>query len=117
MKSRYLEMSNTSVCLGKPDAPTGVQVGDDASGANELKFMWTAFTAHYCDADFPVRYRLQCTGGGSTPVNVIVSAPSTEHVVPESSFQSAVHYGCSVTAENAIGYSSPSNPFLLMGRY
>ena len=120
VSARYMYMYlqiDRKLFLGEPDAPTAVQVSEGASEANELKFTWTA-PIHYCDNDFPVTsYRLMCRGGGSTSVNVIVSAPSTERVVPESSFQSAVHYGCSVIVENAIGNSSQSNPFLLMGDY
>ena len=110
------EMSHRSVCLGEPDVPTDVKVGDGALGADELKFTWMA-PVHSCDADFPViRYRLLCRGGGgSTPVDVIVSAPSSERVVSESSFRSSIHYNCSVSAENTIGHSSWSNPFLLRG--
>ena len=110
-------MSYRSACLGEPDAPTGVLVGDGALGAGELKFAWMA-PVHNCDTDFPViRYRLLCRGGGSTRVDVIISAPSTEQSVPESSFHSSIHYNCSVSAENTIGNSSQSNPFLLMGEY
>ena len=110
------EMSYRSACLGEPDSPTGVQVGDGALGADELNFTWKTLV-HDC-TDFPViRYRLLCRGGGSTPVNMIVSAPSTKQSVPESSFHSSIHYNCSVSAENTIGNSSQSNPFLLRGEY
>ena len=103
------------VCLGEPDAPTNVQVGDGASGANELKFTWTA-PDHQCDTDFPViRYRFLCSGGGSTPIDVI--SVSAEQSVAESSFQPSIRYNCSVSAENSIGNSSQSIPFLLRGEY
>ena len=108
-------MSYRSACLGEPDAPTGVQVDDGALGADKLNFTWMA-PVYDCDADFPViRYRLLCRGGGSTPVDVIV--PSSARVVSESLFQSPTHYNCSVSAENTIGNSSLSNPFLLRGEY
>ena len=103
------------VCLGEPDAPTDVKVGDGALGANELKFTWTA-PVHECDADFPIiRYRFLCSEGGSTTIDAI--SVSTEQSVAELSFQPSIHYNCSVSAENTIGNSRQSNPFLLRGEY
>ena len=72
----------------------------------------------YCHTDFPItRYRFFCTGGGSTRVDKFLSAHFTEYAVPESRFRSGVHYSCSVIAENNIGQSGQSDPFLLRSEY